>query len=131
MCKAALELLDYNLTLVEKVEGNSTIPQGLVNRKHWKKHNFLNFNKDKCQILPRGKKSPCNKNIWGQSNQGAAQQGKLWRSDLHGNSWEVQHQRQPTAPVTPWKGEGLFHSESFYVFFYDPVIKYCFYDLTP
>lgn len=69
LCKTALELLDYNLSLVEKVEGNSTILQDLDKRKHWgKKKNFLNFDKDKGQILPRGKKSPCNNNMWGQRN---------------------------------------------------------------
>lgn len=124
LCKTALELLDYNLTLVEKVEGNSTILQDLDKRKHWgKKNNFLNFNKDKCQILPRGKKNPCNNNMWGQRSQGAAWQGRLWSADLHMSLWEAQNQRQPTAAsVTLWKGEDL-QSEYMGVFFYDPVIK--------
>lgn len=41
LCKTALELLDYNLTLVENVEGNSTILQDLDKRKHWGKKKKL------------------------------------------------------------------------------------------
>lgn len=55
--KSALELLGYNLTLVEKAEGNFTILQNLDKRKNRKNQNFLNFIKDKGQILPRGRKS--------------------------------------------------------------------------
>lgn len=75
----------------------------------------------------QGQEKPLQQQIWGQSNQGTAQQGRLWSGDLHVSSWEAQHQRL----LTLWKGEDLLQSESFYVFFYDHMIKYYFSYFTP
>lgn len=58
LCKVALEILDYNLTLVEKVEGRATVQQDLDKLEEWEDQNLIKFNKDKCQVLSRGTENP-------------------------------------------------------------------------
>ena len=71
-CKVAPEILDYNLTLVEKVEGRATILQDLDKLEEWEDQNLIKFNKDKCQFLSREMEEPLQQHHLGTEQLGSS-----------------------------------------------------------
>lgn len=104
--EVALEILDYHLTLVEKMEGWATILQDLDKLEEWEDQNLTEFNKD-VSSCPGRLRNPCNTTIWWQRKWGAALPERPWSGDLHMN----QQQRQPSASLAIWKGERTLNLE--------------------